>query len=172
MQQILTWLLVGGIPLLLFVFFLLADPKGIGKACLSVLGFLIPPVLLGILCGGLYVFAFFAGELFIVPLLYHVREIWRYCHWQKYGIRTTGTFAGGYRGRQPRVYVSLPDGSRRTASARTLVRHTVGETLELYYDPAHPERCYLAHDSLTASIVYACLWLCAGAVCLLLVLRA
>ena len=164
MDHIGTWLLVLAL-LIPLAFFLIVDTKGVLIAVLRLIGFLVPPVVLGILFGGLSVFAFFIGECFLVPWVFCIRELLRYFRIRKTGVRTQGRFAGYIgRGKAPRFHFPLEDGTAVTESAGSLRRYTAGDAVTVLYARNHPEHCYIERDSMVSFAVYAIIWAAAGAV--------
>ena len=162
MQDILGIALYGIPLLLLLVFFVIVDPKGILKAFLSVLAFLAPPIVAGILFGGTCFTAVFINQIWLFPFLLQIRGIFGYCRLRKTGERTERTVYRQYRG-GPNVDFRLPDGTRVSAHVSTLQDYSSDSAVTVLYDAKHPERCCIERHSLFCYIFLSCVWLASGA---------
>ena len=162
MQDILGIALYGIPLLLLLVFFVIVDPKGILKAFLNVLAFLAPPIVAGILFGGTCFTAVFINQIWLFPFLLQIRGIFGYCRLRKTGERTEGTVYRQYRG-GPNVDFRLPDGTRVSAHVSTLQDYSSDSAVTVLYDAKHPERCCIERHSLFCYIFLSCVWLASGA---------
>lgn len=167
MSNILGKVLLVIIPLIMLIFFLLVDPKGILKAFLSVFRFLMFPIISGIIFGGWYFFAVFVNQIFLFPLLYCLKQIINYLYIRKNGIRTDGTIVGFVHNRgNPKIRFALSDGNSRTEIAGSLKNHSVGDNIAVLYDKQNPEICFIEKHSLTGYIILTIIWLVGSAICL------
>lgn len=172
MPEIIGKVIVAAVPFLMLCFYLAVDPKGVMKAVFGVLVFILPPVVLGIIFGGLSCFVVLILQILMFPLLMSVRQIIRCCIASKKWVRTAGKVVGFER-RKSKYLVNfqLPDGNWKTARAASFSHYKDKEGVTIYYKAQFPENCFIRTHTLVFYIIAAVFWFAVNAAAITIVLR-
>gem|GEM_PF-5187844 len=164
MPEIIGKIILAAVPFLMLCFYLAVDPKGVMKAVFGVLVFMLPPVILGIIFGGLSCFVVLILQILMFPFLMSARQIIRCCIASKNWVRTAGKVMG-YDRRKSRYIVNfqLPDGTWKTARAASFSRYKDKEGVTVYYKAQSPENCVIRTHTLVFYTIAAVFWLAVNA---------